>query len=129
MRETIALAFVCVSLTGCTTVHDYVYGSPKTFIVFFETKSPDLTPDAAAIVKIAAAAIQKQHPPTVQIAAGVAAGGNMEMAVPRFAAVRQKLIDDGVSEDIIARSAIPDPKLDTGAARQRVEIRLLANGP
>jgi hypothetical protein len=127
MREKIAIAFLCVALAGCTTVHDYVYGSPKTFIVFFEAKSADLTPDAADIVKMAATAIQKQHPPTVQIAAGVAAG--MDMSAPRFTAVRQKLIDDGVPEDIIARSAIPDPKLDTGAARQRVEIRLIANGP
>ena len=129
MRDKIAIAILCMALAGCTTVHDYIYGPPKTFIVFFETKSADLTPDASDIVKMAATAIQKQHPTTVQIAAGVAAGGNMEMSAPRFAAVRQKLIDDGVPEDIIARSAIPDPKLDTGPARQRVEIRLLANGP
>ena len=64
---------------------------------------------------------------TVQIAAGVSSG--MEMSAPRFAAVRKALIDDGVAEDLIARSAIPDPKLDTGTARQRVEIRLLMKGP
>jgi len=78
-------------------------------------------------VKDAAVAIGRQHPATVQIAAGVAAG--MEKSQPRFAAVRKLLVDDGVPEDIIARSAIPDPQLDTGTARQRVEIRLLAKGP
>jgi hypothetical protein len=129
MREKIAIALLCAALAGCTTVQDYVYGPPKVFIVFFPVKSAELTPDAADIVKVAAGQIQKQHPATVQIAAGVAAGGNMEMSAPRFSAVRQKLIDDGVAEDLIARSAIPDPQLDTGPARQRVEIRLLANGP
>ena len=130
MREKIAIALLCVvALTGCASVHDYIYGPSKIFIVFFPVKSAEMTPDAVDIVKVAAAQIQKQHPAAVQIAAGVAAGGNMEMSAPRFAAVRQKLIDDGVSEDLIARSAIADPRLDTGPARQRVEIRLLANGP
>lgn len=132
MREKIAIALLCVALTGCATyqaVHDYVYGPPKVFIVFFPVKSAEITPDSADILKMAAIQIQKQHPQTVQIAAGVAPGGNMEMSAPRFAAVRQKLIDDGVPEDLVARSAIADPQLDTGPARQRVEIRLLANGP
>jgi hypothetical protein len=97
--------------------------------VFFPVKSAEMTPDGTDIVKMAAFQIQKKHPVAVQIAAGVAPGGNMEMSTPRFAAVRQKLIDDGVPDDIIARSAIADPQLDTGPARQRVEIRLLAKAP
>jgi hypothetical protein len=127
MRGKIAIVFVCLALAGCSTVRDYVYGPPTAFIVFFPEKSATLTPDGAAIVKTAADAIRKQHPATVQIAAGVTSG--MEMSAPRFAAVRKQLVDDGVDEDTIARSAIPDPKLDTGPARQRVEIRLLAKGP
>ncbi|HEX4860015.1 MAG TPA: hypothetical protein VFV07_02180 [Rhizomicrobium sp.] len=125
----IAIACVCLGLAGCESVHSFVYGPPTTFIVFFQDKSTDLTPDAASIVKSAADAIHRQHPATVAIAAGVAPGGNMEMSQPRFAAVRKALVDDGIDEDIIARSAIADPKLDTGPARQRVEIRLLAKGP
>jgi hypothetical protein len=128
MRGKIAIILLCAALGGCETVHNFVYGPPK-FIVFFPEKSADLTPDGAAIVKTAAAAIHNQHPATVQIAAGVAPGGNMEMAAPRFAAVRQALVDDGVAQDIIARSAIPDPQLDQGPARQRVEIRLLSKAP
>ena len=127
MRVWIATVCVCLGLAGCGTVRNLVYGPPATFIVFFQDKSTDLTPDAASIVKSAADAVHKQHPATVAIAAGVAA--NMEMSQPRFAAVRKALIDDGVDENIIARSAIADPKLDTGPARQRVEIRLLAKGP
>ena len=133
MREKIAIALLCAAaLSGCATytrVHDYVMGPQKVFIVFFPVKSADLTPDAADIVKVAASQIQKQHPEAVQIAAGVAPGGKMEMSAPRFEAVRKLLVDDGVPDDIIARSAIADPKLDTGPARLRVEIRLLAKGP
>jgi outer membrane protein OmpA-like peptidoglycan-associated protein len=127
MRGKIATVFVCLALAGCGTVHDFVYGPPTTFIVFFQEKSTDLSPDAMSIVKSAADAVRKQHPATVAIAAGVAS--NMELSQPRFAAVRKALIDDGMPEDLIARSAIADPKLDTGTARQRVEIRLLMKGP
>ena len=127
MRVKIAIVLLCLGLAGCGTVRNLVYGPPTTFIVFFPAKSAEIAPDAADIVKTAAAAVRRQHPATVQIAAGVAAGN--EMSQPRFAAVRKLLVDDGVPEDIIARSAIPDPKLDTGTARQRVEIRLLAKGP
>jgi outer membrane protein OmpA-like peptidoglycan-associated protein len=129
MRVWIATVCVCLGLAGCGSVHSFVYGPPTTFIVFFQDKSADLTPDGASIVNSAAAAIRRQHPATVAIAAGVAPGGNMEMSQPRFAAVRKQLVAEGVDEDIIARSAIADPKLDTGPARQRVEIRLLAKGP
>ena len=129
MRVRIASVVLCLGLAGCGTVRNLVYGPPATFIVFFQDKSTDLTPDAASIVKSAADAVHKQHPATVAIAAGVAPGGNMEMSQPRFVAVRKALVDDGVDENIIARSAIADPKLDTGPARQRVEIRLLAKGP
>jgi hypothetical protein len=127
--RTAALLLLCLGLVGCTTVHDYIYGPPKVFIVFFPAKSADPTPDVVDIVKSAATAIKKRHPAAVQIAAGVAAGGNMEMSQPRFAAVHKLLVDDGVPEDIIARSAIADPQLDTGPARQRVEIRLLDKAP
>jgi hypothetical protein len=129
MRGKIATVLFCLMLAGCGTVHNFVYGPPSTFIVFFPVKSAELTPDGAAIVKDAAAAIHQVHPASVVIAAGVSAGGNMEMSVPRFAAVRQALIDDGVDQDLIARAAIADPKLDTMPAKQRVEIRLSMRGP
>ena len=124
MRGKISTILVCLALAGCGTMF---HETPSTFIVFFPDKSAQLSPDAATIVKDAASVIARTHPQTVQIAAGVTSG--MEMSAPRFAAVRKALIDDGVSEDAIARSAIPDPKLDTGTARQRVEIRLLMKGP
>ena len=127
MREKIAIALLCVVLAGCTTVHDYVYGPPTHFIVFFSGKATALSSDGQTIVKSAAARIAASHPASVVIESGVEAGG--DLAEPRFTAVRQALIDDGVSQDLIARSAIPGAKL-TGTTNstgdQRVEIRLLA---
>ncbi len=128
MRAKILLLLVCVGLTGCETVGSVFHRTPSTFIVFFPVNSAQMGADAATIVHHAAEAINRVHPETVIIAAGVSAGGNMEMSQPRFAAVRQALIDDGVDQDLIARSAIADPKLDTMPARQRVEIRLVMKG-
>lgn len=126
MRVKIALALLCVVLAGCQTVSSVFHGTPSTFIVFFQAGSAQMEPDAAAIVHDAASAVNRTHPQSVIIAAGVAAG--MELSQPRFAAVRQALIDDGVDQDLIARSAIADPKLDIAPARQRVEIRLAMKG-
>jgi outer membrane protein OmpA-like peptidoglycan-associated protein len=135
MREKIAIALLCAAaLSGCATyerVHDYVYGPPR-FIVFFSGDSATLTPNAKAIVKSAATRIASHHPASVVIAAGVTAGDNMELSAPRFAAVHDQLVADGVAEDLIARAPIPGPKLaettakaGTSTADQRVEIRLL----
>ena len=130
MRVRIAAALLLaagVALSGCETVRGVFHGgTPSNFIVFFPVGSATLTPDGAAIVKDAATAIKQVHPETVVIAAGVTAGG--EFSQPRFAAVRQALIDDGVDQDVIARAAIADPKLDTMPAKQRVEIRLQMTG-
>jgi len=134
MREKIAIALLCAAaLTGCTTyhtVHDYVYGPPTHFIVFFSGKGTALSSDGQSIVKSAATRIAASHPASVVIESGVDAGG--DLAEPRFTAVRQALIDDGVSQDLIARSAIPGPKLagnNNSTGDQRVEIRLLAKTP
>jgi len=130
MREKIAIALLCMVLGGCTTVHDYVYGPSNHFIVFFSGKGTALSSDGRAIVKSAAARIATSRPTSVVIESGVDAGGNL--AEPRFAAVRQALIDDGVAQNLIARSAIPGPKLagnNNTTGDQRVEIRLLAKAP
>jgi outer membrane protein OmpA-like peptidoglycan-associated protein len=138
MREKIAIALLCAALSGCTTyqtVHDYIYGPPR-FIVFFSGDSAALTPDAKTIVKAAAARITSRHTASVVIAAGVNAGDNMELSEPRFTAVHDELVADGVSKDIIARAAIPGPKLvetstkvSASTADQRAEIRLLDKAP
>jgi outer membrane protein OmpA-like peptidoglycan-associated protein len=136
MRVIFATALLCVALGSCTTyngVHDYLYGPPK-FIVFFSGDSATLTGDARLIVKSAAVRVASARPASVLIAAGVTAGDNMELSGPRFAAVHDQLVADGVREDLIARAPIPGPKIAEAAvasntADQRVEIRLLDKTP
>jgi len=139
MREKLAIALLCGAvLSGCTTyerVHDYVYGPPR-FIVFFSGDSATLTPDGKTIVKSAAARITSRHPASVLISAGVTAGDNMELSEPRFTAVHDELVADGVNKGLIARAPIPGPQLastatkaGTSTADQRVEIRLLDKAP
>jgi hypothetical protein len=51
----------------------------------------------------------------------------MELSKPRFAAVRRALIDEGVSQKLIARAPIAGPKLvGAGTADDRVEISLFS---
>ena len=130
MRGKIAIALLCISLGSCATAHDYGYGPQNHFIVFFSGKGTVLSPDGQTIVKNAAARIGTSRPTSVVIESGVDAGG--DLAEPRFTAVRQALIDNGVAQNLIARSAIPGPKLagnNNTTGDQRVEIRLLAKVP
>jgi hypothetical protein len=130
MKNGIVFAFLL--LCGCTTAVQQA--GPSHFIVFFSGDSASLTPEAQLIVKDAASHIRDTHPTTVMIAAGVKPGGNMELSEPRFQAVRQALVDDGIAPELIARAPIPGPKLasvDGGLSSgdERAEIRLLASAP
>ncbi len=127
MRNGATLTLICLVLAGCGVLDR---DTPSTFIVFFAGKSTDLTPEGHTIVNDAAAKVRALHPASVLIEAGVTAGSNMDLSEPRFAAVRQALIAGGVPQDLIARSAIPGPKLDgSKTGDQRVEIRLLSKAP
>ena len=125
------LVLVCLTLAGCDTLRQSASGVEPRFIVFFLAQSTKLPDDGKTIVKTAAANIERTHPVSVLIAAGAKSGNDMELSGPRFAVVRQALIDDGVSQDLIARSAIPGAKLAGNSATgdQRVEITLLDDKP
>lgn len=130
MSRTLALAFAGLALAGCAS---FPHDAPSNFIVFFSGDSTTLTDDGRAIVKSAATKIRQDRPQSVLISAGAKAG-NMELSEPRFAAVRQALVDQGVASDLVARAPLPPGTQLTGAAAaqtgdQRVEIRLLERGP
>jgi hypothetical protein len=102
---------------------------PSKYIVFFSGNSATLTPVAQLIVKSAASRIKDAHPATVLVSAGVKEGRD-RMSGPRFRAVRQALVDDGIAPDIIARAPIPGPRLaavDGGLSSgdDRAEIQLV----
>ena len=131
MSRTLALAFAGLALAGCAS---FPHDAPSNFIVFFSGDSTTLTEDGRAIVKSAATKIRQDRPQSVMISAGAKPGDNMELSEPRFAAVRQALVDQGVASDLVARAPLPPGTQLTGAAAaqtgdQRVEIRLLERGP
>ncbi len=100
------------------------------YIVFFHQGSADITPESRQMIDQAAAAIRKTHPPSVALASGVAVGDNVRLAEARFEVIRAGLISKGVPATLIARSSLPDAKLDAGLAGDtRVEIMLLAKAP
>ena len=104
--------------------------TPPVFIVFFHSGSAELVPESQAIIDQAVAAIRRMHPASVALASGVASGDNLRLAEPRFASIRQALVAKGVAASLIARSSLPDAKLNAGAAGDtRVEIMLLAKPP
>jgi hypothetical protein len=132
MRKRVSIIFGLLLLSGCASAVQQ--DQPSRFIVFFSGDSAALTPEAQLIVKNAASRIRDAHPATVMIAAGVKAGGNMQLSEPRFLAVREALVADGIEPAIIARAPIPGPRLasvDGGLSSgdERAEIRLLASGP
>jgi hypothetical protein len=101
--------------------------APPKFIVFFSDRSAELPAVGKAIVKTAANGIRQNRPLSVLIAADTKGSGGKGLSEPRFAAVRQALIDQGVSPKLIARTPIRGPRLiETGTADDRVEIRLLS---
>jgi len=132
MGKRASIIFGLFLLGGCAS--GVQQDSPSHFIVFFSGDSATLTPEAQLIVKDAASRIRDARPATVMIAAGVKAGDNMDISEPRFQAVREALVADGIEPAIIARAPLPGPKLavvDGGLSSgdERAEIRLLARGP
>ncbi len=120
----IPLSIVLVLLAGCAA---FDRQAPDQYMVFFSSGNIELSPDARAVVAKAASTIRNTHPQSVMIAAGEATGDNLKLAQPRFNAVRDALIADGVDPELIARTAIADTALNAGATGdQRVEIKLVA---
>jgi hypothetical protein len=129
MRTRLPLVLAFLALAGGAARAE----APSKFIVFFSGNSATLTPEARLIVKDAASRIRNAHPATVLVAAGVKSSGD-RMSGPRFRAVRQALVEDGIAPDIIARAPIPGPELaviDGGLSRgdDRAEIQLVVRHP
>ncbi|MEI9990211.1 MAG: hypothetical protein WDM86_09250 [Rhizomicrobium sp.] len=116
------VALAC--LGGCSVLQRDV---PSVYVVYFSKGSTDLATDAKKIVDQAAVDIRHMHPDAVTIGAGVSSGSDPHLSQPRFAAVRDALVADGVESALIARSSIADDGMDAGVVGdQRVEIRVTA---
>jgi len=126
LRLALASAILAV-LVACTQGSQQ---SPPVYIVFFPKGSVELVPESRQIIEQAVAAIRKTRPAAIVLASGVAVGDNLRLAEPRFEAIRQALVAKNVPPALIARSSLPDAKLETGSSGDtRVEILLLAKRP
>ncbi len=116
------IALAC--LGGCAVFQRDV---PSVYVVYFSQGSTELATDATKIVDQAAVDIKHTHPAAVTIGAGVSSGSDPHLSQPRFAAVRDALVADGVDTALIARASIADAGTDAGVVGdQRVEIHLTA---
>ena len=132
MHRKIALLPFVLMLAACAMTG--MMGGGKraldVYIVFFDAQSADLGGDAKLVVDKAAAAILRSHPAHVVIAGEKTAsrGFDPRLAEPRFAAVEQALIADGVSPKVLARAPLTDAEAKVGpTGKRRVEIRLFKN--
>jgi outer membrane protein OmpA-like peptidoglycan-associated protein len=99
------------------------------YVVFFHYDDAVLTPDARRIVDAAAAGARDTHPTVIELAGyteKTAMPGSRRFAEPRFAAVADALMADGVNPQLLARVPLADAEEALPAtADRRVEIRLI----
>ena len=120
-------SLLCLTLMACS--FDLWSSTPPVYVVFFEGKSPDLTPDAKDIIGKAAVKARLKPGAMVQIAGPstkVAPGYDPSLAQPRIDAVVAQLLADGVDKDKLVQTSLTDKPIAgdlTGA--ERVEIRVL----
>jgi outer membrane protein OmpA-like peptidoglycan-associated protein len=128
MDRRIVLAIATVALAGCSMFGTSADKAPV-YIVFFHYDSDFLTPDARRIVDQAAASARDTKPTTIELAGyteATAAKNSRQFAEPRFNAVADALIVDGVDPKLLVRVPLMDSEASLpSTADRRVEIRLI----
>jgi outer membrane protein OmpA-like peptidoglycan-associated protein len=135
MIRKLLLSACLLALAGCSTMRslhlapDRAADRAPVYIVFFHYDAAVLTPDARRIVDAAAASVRDTKPAVVELAGYAetsAMPGARHLADPRFNAVTDALIADGVDPRLLARVPLTDSEASLPAtADRRVEIRLL----
>lgn len=127
IRKSIVAAALLV-LAGCSLFHQGRDNAPV-FVVFFRYDAAVLSPDARRVVDQAAAAVRDTRPATVELAGYTdvtAARSSRHFATPRFDAVAEALIADGVDPKLLVRVPLPEAEtVLSETADRRVEIRLV----
>jgi outer membrane protein OmpA-like peptidoglycan-associated protein len=123
--KTIVSIAALLTLAGCAA-QTAQQAEPRAFVVYFETGSARLTPEAQQIVaEIADAAKQSRHLDiTVNGAADGTDGRDAALAGRRAAAVEAALRADGVADTVVSvHGTTPS---ETGVAAHRVTVTLVA---
>lgn len=128
MRPKFPLLLILAFASGCAIQPN---ARPDIYLIFFDTNSAALSPAGSEAVATAATAIRLKHPAHIVIAGPKTtdgAGFDTKLAGPRFIAVEQALIADGVGHELLSRAELNDQEAAIGASgNARVEVRLLKN--
>lgn len=130
MTRRVLLAIAGLALSGCSLFqsNDAADKAPV-YIVFFRYDSDVLTADARKIVDQAAASARDTKPATIELAGysdASAPPSSRHLATPRFIAVTDALIADGVDPKLLVRVPLADTEASLPATGdRRVEIRLI----
>ena len=128
----IARTFVLLALClcACASVHP---GRPANYVVFFRYDSAELNSAGRQIVDQAAAAAKAIPAAKIEIAgyldSATAAPTSRRFSAPRFNAVEQALIADGIDPKLFVRAQLADTESALpGTADRRIEIWLIGKG-
>lgn len=127
--DPIAVLFA-LCLSACALIHP---NRPANYIVFFRYDSAELDSAARQIVDRAAAAAKTMPATRIEIAgyldSATAAPTSRHLSEPRFRAVEQALVADGIDQKLLVRAQLADTETalpDT--ADRRIEIWLIGKG-
>jgi len=124
------MVVLALALGACSLIHP---NRPPNYIVFFRYDSAELTPAARQIVDQAAAAAKAMPATSIEIAgyldSASAPAASRHFSEPRFKAVEQALIADGISPPLLVRVQLADSEAALPeTADRRIEIWLIAKG-
>jgi outer membrane protein OmpA-like peptidoglycan-associated protein len=130
MRSGKAIALLALALSACSIFHP---NRPPNYIAFFRFDSAELTPVARQIVDQAAAAAKALPATKIEIAgyldSATAPPEGRHFSEPRFKAVEQALIADGIDPKLLVRVQLADSEAALPATGdRRIEIWLIGKG-
>lgn len=130
MRIDRIAVLLALCLGACALVHP---NRPANYVVFFRYDSAELNSAGRQIVDQAAAAAKSMPATRIELAgyldSATAAPASRHLSEPRFKAVEQALVADGIDPKLLVRAQLADTESALpGTADRRIEIWLIGKG-
>lgn len=128
MRSATAIMSIAtvLALAGCGAARTAQQPEPKAFVVYFQSGSAELTPEAQQIVaEIATAARNAEHP-EITIEGVADRSDDHDLTARRTAAVGSALQADGVADATVTLRGADETANAHGIAARRVRVTLVA---
>jgi OOP family OmpA-OmpF porin len=124
------VVLLALCLNACALVHP---NRPANYVVFFRYDSAELDSAARQIVDQAAAVAKTMPATKIEIAgyldSATAAPSSRHLSEPRFNAVEQALVADGIGPTLLVRAQLADTESALPeTADRRIEIWLIGKG-